>query len=44
MDEVRNSSLLSALPDNAVELFVGAEKYAKIRYNSYKRLAEQELN
>jgi len=41
MGEVRYSSLLSAFPDNAEELFMGAEKYAKIRYDSYKRLAEQ---
>jgi len=41
MGEVRYSSLLSAFPDSAEELFVGAEKYAKIRYDSYKRLADQ---
>jgi pyruvate-ferredoxin/flavodoxin oxidoreductase len=41
MGEVRYSSLLSAFPDSAEELFAGAEKYAKIRYDSYKRLAEQ---
>ncbi|HEY8911514.1 MAG TPA: pyruvate:ferredoxin (flavodoxin) oxidoreductase [Desulfosporosinus sp.] len=41
MGEVRYSSLLSAFPDSAEDLFVSAEKYAKIRYDSYKRLAEQ---
>jgi len=41
MGEVRYSSLLSSFPDSAEELFVGAEKYAKIRYDSYKRLADQ---
>jgi pyruvate-ferredoxin/flavodoxin oxidoreductase len=41
MGEVRYTSLLNTFPETAEELFVGAEKYAKIRYNSYKRLAEQ---
>ena len=41
MGEVRYSSLLSSFPDSAEELFASAEKYAKIRYDSYKRLAEQ---
>jgi pyruvate-ferredoxin/flavodoxin oxidoreductase len=41
MGEVRYASLQSAFPDRAEELFAGAEKYAKIRYDSYKRLAEQ---
>ena len=41
MGEVRYSSLLNTFPESAEELFVGAEKYAKIRYESYKRLADQ---
>jgi len=41
MGEVRYSSLLNTFPDSAEELFVGAEKYAKVRYESYKRLADQ---
>ena len=41
MGEVRYSSLLNTFPESAEELFVGAEKYAKIRYDSYKRLADQ---
>ena len=41
MGEVRYSSLLSAFPDSAEELFMSAEKFAKVRYESYKRLADQ---
>ncbi|EGW36072.1 pyruvate:ferredoxin (flavodoxin) oxidoreductase [Desulfosporosinus sp. OT] len=41
MGEVRYSSLQSAFPESSEDLFVGAEKYAKIRYESYKRLADQ---
>ena len=41
MGEVRYSSLLNTFPESAEELFVGAEKYAKMRYESYKRLADQ---
>lgn len=41
MGEVRYSSLLNTFPESAEELFVGAEKYAKVRYESYKRLADQ---
>lgn len=41
MGEVRYASLLNTFPESAEELFVGAEKYAKVRYESYKRLAEQ---
>jgi len=37
--EVRYSSLLKAFPDNAAELFAKTEEYAKVRYNTYKRLA-----
>lgn len=41
MGEVRYSSLMNTFPESAEELFVGAEKYAKMRYDSYKRLADQ---
>lgn len=41
MGEVRYSSLLNTFPESAEELFSGAEKYAKVRYDSYKRLADQ---
>lgn len=41
MGEVRYSSLLNTFPETAEELFAGAEKYAKVRYESYKRLADQ---
>jgi pyruvate-ferredoxin/flavodoxin oxidoreductase len=41
MGEVRYTSLLATFPETAEELFQGAEKYAKVRYNSYKRLADQ---
>lgn len=41
MGEVRYTSLINTFPETAEELFAGAEKYAKVRYNSYKRLADQ---
>jgi len=41
MGEVRYTSLLNTFPETAEELFQAAENFAKIRYNSYKRLAEQ---
>jgi pyruvate-ferredoxin/flavodoxin oxidoreductase len=41
MGEVRYTSLLKTFPETAEELFAGAEKYAKVRYDSYKRLANQ---
>ncbi|TGE34046.1 pyruvate:ferredoxin (flavodoxin) oxidoreductase [Desulfosporosinus sp. Sb-LF] len=41
MGEVRYSSLVNTFPDTAEELFAGAEKYSKVRYESYKRLADQ---
>ncbi|UWG97895.1 pyruvate:ferredoxin (flavodoxin) oxidoreductase [Dehalobacter sp. DCM] len=41
MSEVRYSSLLRTFPETAEELFTGAEKFAKERYKSYKRLADQ---
>ncbi|KJR44938.1 Pyruvate-flavodoxin oxidoreductase [Desulfosporosinus sp. I2] len=44
MGEVCYSSLLNTFPDSAEELFEGAEKYPKVRYDSYKRLADQKWN
>ncbi|MEL1134868.1 pyruvate:ferredoxin (flavodoxin) oxidoreductase [Desulfitobacterium sp. THU1] len=41
MGEVRYTSLLNTFPETAEELFQGAEKYAQVRLDSYKRLAEQ---
>lgn len=41
MGEVRYTSLLKTFPETAEELFAGAEKYAKVRLDSYKRLANQ---
>ena len=38
--EVRYSSLMKSFPDTAQELFDKTEQYAKIRYESYKRLAQ----
>lgn len=38
--EVRYSSLMNVFPDIADEMFDTAEKHAKERYESYKRLAE----
>ena len=43
MSEVRYAQLLSGFPDTAEELFSKAEEDAKNRYNTYKRLAEQEI-
>lgn len=40
MSEVRYTSLQRQFPDVAEELFVKAEKDAKERYNSYKRMVE----
>ncbi|HBZ35082.1 MAG TPA: hypothetical protein DEO33_01430, partial [Rikenellaceae bacterium] len=37
--EVRYSSLVKTFPKEAEELFKLTEEYAKMRYNSYKRLA-----
>jgi pyruvate-ferredoxin/flavodoxin oxidoreductase len=39
--EVRYASLYRSFPDNAAELFAQADKDAKARYESYKKLAEQ---
>ncbi len=41
LGEVRYSSLLSTFPESAEELFSAAERYAALRYQSYKRLAGQ---
>ncbi|HEX3015261.1 MAG TPA: thiamine pyrophosphate-dependent enzyme, partial [Desulfobacteria bacterium] len=41
LGEVRYASLKQTFPEVADELFEGAEKHAKIRYQSYKRLADQ---
>jgi len=41
LGEVRYSSLMSTFPESAEDLFEGAERYAKLRYESYKRLAGQ---
>jgi len=40
MNEVRYSSLTRTFPDRADVLFEAAEKYAKERYETYKKLAE----
>ena len=40
--EVRYSSLMKTFPDIAQELFDKTEQFAKIRYESYKRLAGKE--
>ena len=37
--EVRYSSLIKTFPNEAEELFIRTEEFAKWRYNSYKRLA-----
>jgi pyruvate-ferredoxin/flavodoxin oxidoreductase len=37
--EVRYSSLTKMFPAEAEELFTKTEEYAKLRYNSYKKLA-----
>ncbi|MBO3443559.1 pyruvate:ferredoxin (flavodoxin) oxidoreductase [Clostridium sp. CCUG 7971] len=41
MGQVRYSAIAKQFPDISDELFTLAEKYAKERYESYKRLAEQ---
>jgi pyruvate-ferredoxin/flavodoxin oxidoreductase len=41
MGEVRYSSLMNTFPETAEELFSRAEEYAKVRYDSYKRMADQ---
>jgi pyruvate-ferredoxin/flavodoxin oxidoreductase len=42
--EVRYTALLKAFPEVAADLFAEAEKNAKWRYSSYKRLAELDYN
>ena len=42
MSEVRYAQLTTAFPDTAEDLFEKAEEDAKNRYNTYKRMAEQE--
>ena len=39
--EVRYASLMKSFPENAKELFVKTEEFAKWRYNTYKRLSER---
>ena len=41
MNETRYTSLEHEFPENAEELFSAAEKHARARYNTYRRLAEQ---
>ena len=41
MKQVRYSAIAKQFPDVAEELFEMAEENAKERYESYKRLAEQ---
>jgi pyruvate-ferredoxin/flavodoxin oxidoreductase len=38
--EVRYSSLKTVFPEIAEDLFVAAEEHARIRYETYRRLAE----
>ena len=40
--EVRFASLAKLYPERAEELLQKTEEYAKIRYNTYKRLASEE--
>lgn len=44
MGEVRYTSLFNTFPDTAEELFSSAEKSARIRYDSYKRLTDKNEN
>ena len=39
--EVRYTQLMTVFPDQAAELFSAAEKHAQERYQSYKRIADQ---
>ncbi|SHF17358.1 pyruvate-ferredoxin/flavodoxin oxidoreductase [Caldanaerobius fijiensis DSM 17918] len=39
--EIRYSSLMNVAPDIAQQLFEEAEKHARARYNTYKKLSEQ---
>jgi pyruvate-ferredoxin/flavodoxin oxidoreductase len=40
MNQVRYSSLVSAFPEQAEELFAKAEREAKEKYENYKKMAE----
>lgn len=42
--EVRYTSLKKSFPEEAIELFSAAEKNAKWRYNSYKRMATMDFS
>jgi pyruvate-ferredoxin/flavodoxin oxidoreductase len=42
--EVRYTSLMKSFPTQAVELFEAAEQNAKWRYNTYKKLADQDYS
>ena len=42
LNEVRYTSLAALFPDTAEELFATAEKHARERYESYKRMAEMQ--
>ena len=42
MGEVRYTQLATMFPDAAEELFSAAERHAQERYNTYRRLAQQE--
>jgi len=42
MDEVRYSSLMKTFPDVAEELFQAAERDAKERYETYRKMAEMQ--
>ena len=41
MGEVRYASLKKLFPEQAEELYAQAEKEAKLRYETYKRLAQE---
>jgi pyruvate-ferredoxin/flavodoxin oxidoreductase len=40
--ETRYTSLINTFPETAEQLFQGAERFAQERYDSYKRLADQQ--
>jgi pyruvate-ferredoxin/flavodoxin oxidoreductase len=42
LNEVRYSQLATLFPDTAQELYAAAEKHARERYESYKRMAEMQ--
>ena len=41
MDDVRYNSLMKTFPEQAEELFVATENFAKQRYEGYRKLAEE---